>query len=92
MEVNFRQFPVFTGITKENKLNVDISEALANVIYQYEGGAKAQELAKKIYGAKDKVDLEAIEIQIIVDATRFMPGVLADSIKDFFDLKSDNIK
>lgn len=87
MTVNFKQFPVYSGITKKETIMVDVSEALANIIYQYSGGLKAQSLAKKIYQGKNTVDIDSIEVQIITDSTRFMTGLLADSILDYFNKK-----
>lgn len=88
MVLNFKQFPVYSGITKKETIMVDVSEALANIIYQYAGGLKAQELAKKIYSSEDgTVELDSIEVQIITDSTRFMTGLLADSILDYFNKK-----
>lgn len=80
-KVNFGRFPVYQGINKAERLPVDISESLANVIYSNVAGIAGHVLAEKIYKEKE-VELNVEEIGILHKVTELLPGVYADSIND----------
>lgn len=82
MKVNFKQFPVWQGITKKNRITMDLSEPLANCIYSSVPGIKAHVLAEKIYKGEADVELEDEEVVIIRNITSQLSGMYADSIND----------
>ena len=82
MIVNFRQFPIYQGISKKMKEATDISESLANCIYSIVPGIRAHVLAEKIYSAEGNVEITEEEATIIRTITADLPGIYADSIND----------
>ena len=81
-KIDFRQFPVYQGIAKQERLACDISESLANAIYSTVPGVAAHVLAEKIY--KDGiVDANPGEVAILRKVTELLPGQYADSINDY---------
>lgn len=86
MKVNFKKFPCYMGIKKDVRMERDIAESLADVIYGNVPGVAAKALAlNKIYPAKGEVELDEREVKIIRDCTALLPGVYADSINDWLD-------
>lgn len=75
--------PCYTGITKKNRVEQDVAEQLADVIYQNVPGIGAHRLAEKIYEAKGPVDLDEREINILLNSSNIFTGVFADSLKDW---------
>lgn len=82
MIVNFKQFPIYQGISKKMKVASDISESLANCIYSIVPGIRAHLLAEKIYSAEGNVEITEEEATIIRTITADLPGIYADSIND----------
>lgn len=82
MIVNFKQFPIYQGISKKMKVAADISESLANCIYSTVPGIRAHMLAEKIYSAEGNVEISEEEVAIIRTITAELPGMYADSIND----------
>lgn len=82
MIVNFKQFPIYQGISKKMKVAADISESLANCIYSTVPGIRAHMLAEKIYSAEGNVEISEEEVAIIRTITPELPGMYADSIND----------
>lgn len=82
MKVNFRKFPVWSGISKKGKVIIDVAEELANVIYMNIPGVAATSLAMKIYQSDADVELDEREAGIITSAMEMFTGVFADSLDD----------
>ena len=80
MKVDFRKFPVYKSIRRDETEEVDISEVLANTIYTTRGGVAAHSLAVRIY-EQGEVELSEKEKEIILQTSEVFVGVLADSIK-----------
>lgn len=81
MKVDFRKFPVYKTIRRDETEDVDISEVLANTIYTTRGGVAAHSLAVRIY-EQGEVELSEKDKEIILQTSDVFVGVLADSIKD----------
>ena len=80
MKINFKNFPVYKGISKSTREAVDISESLANCIYSSVPGIKAHVLAEKIFKAEQGIELD--EEEVAINITSQLPGMYADSITD----------
>lgn len=65
----------------------DIAESLGDAIYTNIPGIAASSLAHKIYSGKGEVELDERELRIIRDCTTLFPGVYADSINDYLNIK-----
>ena len=82
MVINFKKFPVYSGISKSSKMAMDISESLADCIYSSVPGINAHVLAEKILKSSEAVELDADEVAMIRNITPTLPGKFADSIND----------
>lgn len=80
-KINFKKFPVYKSIRRDETEEVDISEVIANTIYTTRGGVVAHSLAMRIY-EQGEVELNEKEKEIILQVSNVFVGVLADSIKD----------
>ena len=80
VRIDFRKFPVYKSIRRDETEEVDISEVLANTIYTTRGGVAAHSLAVRIY-EQGEVELSDKEKEIVLQTAEAFVGVLADSIK-----------
>lgn len=80
-KVDFKAFPLYTSIKRDKTNEVDISEAIANVIYMNVGGVVAHSLALRIY-EQGEVELSEKEVELVMQVADGFTGVIADSIKD----------
>jgi hypothetical protein len=80
-KINFKKFPVYKSIRRDETEEVDISEVLANTIYTTRGGVVAHSLAMRIY-EQGEVELRDKDKEIILHTADVFVGVLADSIKE----------
>lgn len=81
-KVDFKAFPLYTNIKRNQTTEVDISEVIANTIYMNVGGVVAHSLALRIY-EQGEVDLNEKEVELVMQVADGFAGVIADSIKDF---------
>lgn len=84
VRIDFRKFPVYKSIRRDETEEVDISEVLANTIYTTRGGVAAHSLAMRIY-EQGEVELSEKEKEIILQTADVFVGVLADSIKKMLE-------
>ena len=80
VRIDFRKFPVYKSIRRDETEEVDISEVLANTIYTTRGGVAAHSLAVRIY-EQGEVELSDKEKEIVLQTAEAFVGVVADSIK-----------
>lgn len=80
-KVNFKAFPLYTNIKRNQTTEVDISEVIANTIYMNVGGVVAHSLALRIY-EQGEVELNDKEVELVMQVADGFTGALADSIKD----------
>lgn len=83
MKINFRTFPVYTAINKEAVTQRDISFIVSNGIYTNVPGIQAHALAMKIYAAKEAVELDETEVELLQRCMEIFTGIIADSVKDY---------
>ena len=80
MKVDFRKFPIYKSIRRDETEVADISEVLANTIYTTRGGVVAHSLAVRIY-EQGEVELNDKEKEIVLQTAEAFVGIVADSIK-----------
>lgn len=85
MKVNFKKFPVYTGISKESTMLMDISLVVSDGIYSNVAGVQAHSLALKIYQAEAEVELDETEVRLLNLSMDLFVGVLADSVRDYIN-------
>lgn len=59
--INFRQFAMFTDITKKNSVRADVSREFADAIYRGANGIVAHSVAMRIYESSGEMVLSAEE-------------------------------
>lgn len=85
MKANFKKFPVYNSIRKDVVIERDIAFDLSNAIYTNIPGIAAHALAMKIYNAEGEVELTHEEAASIEKWSGMFVGLIADSIKDYFE-------
>ena len=60
-KINFRQFSLFTDISRKNTTKTDVSTAIADAIYKQAMGIMAHSLAIRIYESNGEIELSPEE-------------------------------
>lgn len=79
MKINFKEFPIFIGIERTEKVLFDVRRDLANAMYVNVAGIEAHVLAEKIYKSDGPIDIEPEEQQVIERSLPLFTGSFADS-------------
>ena len=89
-KLNFKKFPCYTDIRKENKREYDLQYDLANQMYLNGSGVAMGALAMKIYNADGEQDYNEQECRIIIDFAKTLNPIIHDSIKDEIEAQKNN--
>lgn len=89
MKMNFKSFPVYTGISREKTLPMNISLVISDGIYGNVPGIQAHSLALKIYQSEGEVELDDSELRILDSSLDLFVGVLSDSVRDYIRNKKE---
>lgn len=81
-KVNFREFGVYTDITRTEKRTVDLSKAIADKLYTEFPGIAAHDLALRIYRSEGEMELSDTDIELLTAFMRQCSGALADSFAE----------
>lgn len=65
MKLNFKQFSVPTGVSRNHRQTGDARESFANIIYLNVNGIRAHALAMKIYNSEGVEDYSPEEVQLM---------------------------
>lgn len=65
IKIDFSKFPLFTGIEKNRKEEVDVRKDIADRIYTSMGGIAAHDLAYRVYRSTGPVELSADDVEIL---------------------------
>lgn len=79
MKINFKEFPIFIGIERTERVLFDVRRDLANSIYVNVAGIEAHVLAEKIYKSDGPIDMDPNETQVIEQSLPLFTGSFADS-------------
>ena len=85
MKINFKKFPLYTGISRRKTTPMDISLAVCEGIYGNSPGVQAHSLAMKIYQSDGDVELDVAEVQLLHRSMDLFVGIIADSVRDYID-------
>lgn len=61
-KINFNNFKMYAGVSRNSSMNVDVREQFADMIYNNAGGIKAHALALKIYNSEGKTEYNKEEV------------------------------
>lgn len=85
-KLNFQQFRVATGVSRQTFQTVDAREAIADLLYTHSGGIKALRLAFKIYEREGEAEYDDQEVALIRDvAERYCLPSVIDSLRTMTD-------
>ena len=81
--INFKEFGLFTGISKKEKRTVDVRESFANVLYCQTNGIKTHSLAFKIYNSEGEIAVDEEEAGLIsLVADQYCTPAFIDAINE----------
>jgi hypothetical protein len=81
--INFKEFSVYTGISKKEKVTGDARESFANVLYTHLSGIRAKNLALKIFNSDGETELEEEDAKLItVAAETYCTPAFMDAINE----------
>lgn len=88
MELNFQNFSVPTGITRQTHQVIDAREAIADLLYTHVSGIKAHRLAFKIFESTGKTEFCDDEIGMIRTAVECycLPNVI-DAFEEMLNME-----
>ena len=89
-KLNFKKFPCYTDIRRENKRDYDLQFDLANQMYLNGSGIAMGALAMKIYNADGEQEYNEQECSIIIDFAKTLNPIIYDSIKDEVEAQKNN--
>lgn len=77
-KINFKEFRIPTGISRQRYQTVDVRESVADLLYTHVSGIKAHRLAFKIYESGESTEYSDDETDLIRRAveTYCLPNVI----------------
>lgn len=84
--INFKEFSLYMGISKNNSHTGDARESVANLLYLNVAGIRAHSLALKIYQSDGATEYSDDEVQLIQEVANnhCLPNFI-DSLNDIVD-------
>ena len=81
-KVNFKQFKLFTSITRERSITCDVSREVADLLYRQGAGIAMHDLAFRIFRSENEMTLSDEDIRIIqVTAKQMCSPAFIDSFE-----------
>lgn len=65
IKINFKEFAVYTGVSRKNKKVGDARETFANLLYTNVNGIRSHALALKIYQSEGETEFTDDEVLLI---------------------------
>lgn len=77
-KINFKEFPVYTGVSRKNKRTCDVREAFADLLYTRVNGIRSHALALKIYQSGGLTEFTEEEARLIRETAeaQCLPGFI----------------
>ena len=90
-EMNFKEFGIYTGISRKNRQVGDARESFADLLYLHANGIRAHALALKIYRSEGFVGYTDDEIALIREtAYKYCLPNFIDGLEDQLDNNPNN--
>lgn len=91
--INFKELPVYTGISRKKTVTGDARESFADVLYTRMNGIRAKNLALKIFNSEGDMYLDAEDEKLVrFAAVNLCVPSVGDAIIDMFDAGKKEIK
>lgn len=77
-KLNFKEFFVYTGVSKKHKQVTDVREKFADLLYMGVNGIRSHALALKIFQSEGETEFSDEEVALIRNTaeTRCIPGFI----------------
>lgn len=77
-KINFKEFSVYTGVSRKDKKQGDVRESFADIIYNTANGVRAHALAMKIYQSEGETEFTDDEVKTIeqIANAQCLPGFI----------------
>lgn len=86
VRINFKQLPVYTGISRKGTVTGDARESFADVLYTRMNGVRAKNLALKIFNSEGDMELDSGDEKLVrFAATNLCVPSVGDAIIDMLD-------
>ena len=91
--INFKELPVYTGISRSKRVTGDARESFADVLYTRMNGVRAKDLALKIFNSDGEMGLEGDDEKLVrfAAANLCVPSV-GDAIIETLDKNNETKK
>lgn len=91
--INFKQLPVYTGISRKKTVTGDARESFADVLYTRMNGVRAKNLALRIFNSEGEMALDTEDERLVrfAAANLCIPSV-GDAIIETLDNNPENEK
>lgn len=90
-EMNFKEFGIYTGISRKDRQVGDARENFADLLYLHANGIRAHALALKIYRSEGFVEYTDDEIALIREtAYKYCLPSFIDGLEDQLDNNPNN--
>lgn len=84
--INFKEFGIYTGISRKDRQIGDARESVANILYLNVSGIRAHSLALKIYQSDEETQYSDDEVRLIQEvANQYCLPNFIDSLNDIID-------
>lgn len=90
-KLNFKEFHVYTGVSRKNKRTGDVRETFADLLYTSVNGIRSHALALKIYQSEGETEFTDEEVQLIkrTAETQCLPGFI-DGLIEQLEIGGEN--
>ena len=93
VRINFKQLPVYTGISRKETVTGDARESFADVLYTRVNGVRAKDLALKIFNSEGDMELDSEDEKLVrFAALNLCVPSVGDAIIDMLDTSKEEIK
>ncbi len=91
--INFKELPVYTGISRNKTVTGDARESFADVLYTRMNGVRVKNLALRIFNSEGEMSLDAEDERLVrlAAANLCVPSV-GDAIIEVLDNNPKNEK
>lgn len=82
MKVNFKSFRLYLNVSRKDYKDIDVREAIADIVYQNSSGIAGLELAHKIYNSEGEIDLSEREVQMLKSLYPVCKPIFIESLNE----------
>ncbi|CCZ10522.1 hypothetical protein [uncultured Culturomica sp.] len=89
-KLNFKEFSIYTGISKIQALTGDVRESFADVLYSQCNGIRAKNLAMMIFNSEGEIEVTDEDLKLIqMAANAYCTPAFIDAIDEQLNKKEE---